>query len=562
MPPQHQDAIAARSSDDSSLVLAEGEEESSTQQRGRSSFLFSTAQQMDPNLPPPSRSMRRESFIVQFAKTKGPPQITIIMMLVAIGLGSTIGVVPAVMSDRFARLNHGYTGIESCAALSVDERPAACFAGSSDAQNAAAEASLVMNVLTFLTSSLIGSLSDEHGRKAILTIGLFISMLSPLSLYVIQLVPTMNPWWYYGIHITTGFVNWVAVALSSLNDVLPQKFRAPGLGLFLAGFMLGFSLAPIFSIFLSHLHLALTSFIMAFFGFLCTIFIVPETLPPHVAAEARRRRSELYSNNNNEATAISFPQRVQNNIKWLIVRPIRELSILNRNTFFRLISLLAFFSGMVSSGDQLLLVYYLEEQLDFTNKDVATMFLIIGIMGMMAQAIVLKPLNEWIGERLVVALCFFIGAVDNTMYGIATNKGTIFAAVALSAFTGMAFPTISAIKSNNVDASEQGRIQGALYSLQALASGVGPVTLRYVSSITKDSPLGPGSMFVFAGGLYLCAVAAALALPKELANSRRDHDEDVAGEEDYMPLYEASSLVEGVSNNEDSVRTNSSYGST
>jgi len=549
MPPQHQDI---------STTVNE-EEEVNTRRVSRSSFLFPTSQQMDPDAPPLSaRSIRRASFIVQFAKTKGPPQITLIMMLVAIGLGSTIAVVPAVMSDRFARLNHGYAGIPTCAQLSVEQRPAACFLGSADAQNAAAEASLAMNVLTFLTSSLMGSLSDEHGRKSILIIGLFISTLSPLSLYIIQLVPTMNPWWYYGVHISTGFVNWVAIALSSLNDVLPQKFRAPGLGLFMAGFMLGFSLSPILSTFLSHLHLALVSFAVAFGGFLCTIFVLPETLPPLVAAEARRRRAELYSRNE---TSHGY-RRLQNNIKWIVIRPIRELSILNRNTFFRLISLLAFFSGMVSSGDQLLLVYYLEDQLGFTEKDISTIFIIIGTMGMMAQGLLLKPLNECVGEKMVVALCFFIGAVDNTMYGIATNKGTIYAAVALSAFTGMAFPTISAIKSNNVGASEQGRIQGALYSLQALASGVGPVTLRYVSSITKDGPLGAGSMFVFAGGLYLCAVAAACALPKELANSRRDRDDDVPGAEDYIPLHEVTGLMEDVDNNEDSIQRTGSYGST
>ena len=153
MPPQH-DELAPRNNQTEEELAA----------TNRSSFLFPTPAQMDTNLPPP-RFRRDESFIVQFAKTEGPPQITLIMMLVAIGLGSTIGVVPAVMSDRFARLNHGYTGVETCASLSVDERPAACFAGSTDAQNAAAGASLVMNVLTFLTSSLIGSLSDEHGRK-------------------------------------------------------------------------------------------------------------------------------------------------------------------------------------------------------------------------------------------------------------------------------------------------------------------------------------------------------------------------------------------------------------
>lgn len=36
---------------------------------------------------------RRESFILNFAKSKGPPQIVLVIMLLALGFGSTIGVV-------------------------------------------------------------------------------------------------------------------------------------------------------------------------------------------------------------------------------------------------------------------------------------------------------------------------------------------------------------------------------------------------------------------------------------------------------------------------------------
>jgi hypothetical protein len=88
--------------------------------------------------------------------------------------------------------------------------------------------------------------------------------------------------------------------------------------------------------------------------------------------------------------------------------------------------------------------------------------------------------------------------------------------------------------SKNKDVSEQGRIQGALYSVQALAAGVGPAVLRFVQSKTMDSPLGPGFMFVFAGALYLVAVAIACALPKERTNSNRDNDEDL--DSDYYLL--------------------------
>jgi len=344
----------------------------------------------------------------------------------------------------------------------------------------------------------------------------------------------------------------IAIALSALADVLPQRFRAPGIGILLAGFMLGFSFAPILSFCFSDLQLSLLSILVVVVGLLATICVVPETLPPRVAEENRMRREledlrreeedneyeEAMMNDELSVSSSSFSRltrrkifRATRKMKRFVYRPIKEMAILNRNTFFRLISLLAFFSGMVSSGDQVLLTYYVEERLGFSAQDVSLMFVIIGIMGLMAQGIFLKPLNDMVGEKLVVAICFFVGAVDNTMYGLARNKNTIYAAVALSAFTGMAFPTISAIKANNVAETEQGRIQGALYSLQALASGIGPVLLRFVYSRFKETAVGPGAMFIFAGMLYLVAMAVACALPKDKANARPEVFEDDNEEE-------------------------------
>lgn len=122
--------------------------------------------ELDPHEPALRRSVyRRESFLVTFATSDGPPQIVILMLLLALGFGSTIGVVPAVMSDRYARLNHGYTDDKDCSSFGMDDKPAACLAGSSDAQNAAAMSNLISNGLTFITSSLMGSISDERGRR-------------------------------------------------------------------------------------------------------------------------------------------------------------------------------------------------------------------------------------------------------------------------------------------------------------------------------------------------------------------------------------------------------------
>ena len=120
---------------------------------------------------PRASILRRESFLMQFAASKGPPQIVLLMMLLALGFGSTIGVVPAVVTDRFARLRHGYTGEQDCWSFSATNKPQACVLGSADAQNTAAFANFVSDGLTFVTSSLIGSISDEQGRKGKSSLG-------------------------------------------------------------------------------------------------------------------------------------------------------------------------------------------------------------------------------------------------------------------------------------------------------------------------------------------------------------------------------------------------------
>lgn len=125
-----------------------------------------TMMELDPHEPVERRSVyRRQSFVQTFVTSNGPPQIVLLILLLALGFGSTIGVVPAVVTDRYARLHHGYADDNDCSFYDTDEKPAACLAGSADGQNAAALASLVSNGLTFITSSLVGSISDEHGRR-------------------------------------------------------------------------------------------------------------------------------------------------------------------------------------------------------------------------------------------------------------------------------------------------------------------------------------------------------------------------------------------------------------
>lgn len=249
----------------------------------------------------------------------------------------------------------------------------------------------------------------------------------------------MSPTWYYVATTCTGVVNWVTIGLLALSDVMPKKWRAPCFGLLLAGFLCGFAFSPALALALSHKGVSILALSLLTFGFLFALFFLPETLPREVSQQAIQARAEGTGD-----------EKTTDCILRNLFRPMKELSILNRNRLFRILSLLAFFSGMSSSADQSLLLYYCQERLGFNDKDVAIMFMILGSLGIFVSGVILKPLNQCLGERLVVVVAFCFGMIHNVLYGIATTKGTIFVAVAFGSITGVAFPTISAIKSNNV----------------------------------------------------------------------------------------------------------------
>jgi MFS transporter, DHA1 family, tetracycline resistance protein len=303
---------------------------------------------------------------------------------------------------------------------------------------------MILLFLAYIASNNHHHMSTLH-RSGILVLGITLSTTSPLILLLMQLNPTMSPFWYYSFGALQGLVNWIAVALSALSDVMPPRWRAPSFGLLLAGFSLGFALAPGLALWLGHVRVTMVSVGMVVLGLFVIIVLFPETLTPESAAKARQLRVDQFA---------EMPER--NRVLWTLYRPLWELSILNRNRLFRLLSSLAFFSGLVAAGDRSLILYYVQERLGFNDKDIALMFLTMGLLGILVQGVLLKIINDILGERGVVALCFVLGSVYNFLYGIAHNKATIFVAVAISAFVGMAFPTISAIKSNNVVSAATG----------------------------------------------------------------------------------------------------------
>jgi len=219
--------------------------------------------------------------------------------------------------------------------------------------------------------------------------------------------------------------------------VIPKRWRATCFGLLLSSFSIGFAISPVLALKLTHLQVSIFSLNLLIASLIYAIVFLNETLPIGTSERATRSRRNRVVESGSSYFA-------------LIWRPFSELAILNRDSFFRILSCLAFFSGVSSSGDQSMLIYYSEEYLNFDDSDIATLFAIAGFLGIAVQAFLLRYLLAVFGERLVVVIAFLCGAIHNLMYAFASSKILIFTGVAVGTLTGTSFPVVSAMKSNNV----------------------------------------------------------------------------------------------------------------
>ena len=322
---------------------------------------------------------------------------------------------------------------------------------------------------------------------------------------------------------------------ATLSDITPKELRAPSYGILLSGFYGGFALAPSMPLFLSPLTVSAMSVLLIVTSFVVAVFTVPETLAENIRLENEQQQQQqvtpvVESDDTNDGDQST--QRLRSSVCKVIIRPIHEAAILNRNWTIRLVAAGSFLSSMVVAADGTLVLYYIQEHLNVRLEDFATMFFVLGAVGILMQGGLLQPLLQLTGEKTLLVTTLFCGTLHNLCYGLATTKGAVYMALILAQYTRMNVPLLASLASKGASANEQGRIQGALFAINSVAFAVGPLSMEFVYERTKDNPhLGPGFMFSYAAGLYFLSTVLALFIP---ANNHSEEDAN-SGETSDVP---------------------------
>jgi DHA1 family tetracycline resistance protein-like MFS transporter len=460
-----------------------------------------------------ARPHRIIEFFSTFLKAKGALSTFFISVSLSFALGCTVAVVPEILSDRYARLYHGYSWELPCSSFDDQSMPVPCRNGADDAQDASAWSSMLQNLMTLFFNPVIGRLSDVHGRRRIFVLSTFCYTLGPMVLVLMQVFPHMDPIFFYLANSLIGVVSYMGLSFAILSDSMPEEYRAPSFGLVMAGFYGGFAFSPFLALLLNHMHVSILSMVLAGMGFIYTLVAFPETLPDSVRENNQQQLSEQVVDDDER-------ERCLHQVWQALTRPFKEMAILNRDKAIRLVAVGSFFSSMVYSTDVNLVIFYIEEYLNVREQDIAFQFLFMGVVGVIIQGLLLQPMIQFFGEKGLLIVSFLSGTLHNFLYGIAKNKPTLYLALCLSQLTKTNTPILASLASKDATVNEQGQLQGALYAVNALSAAVGPLSMQFIYERTKDT-IGPGTMFVFASFLYFVGTIVVSFIP---VDKIRDED--------------------------------------
>ena len=245
---------------------------------------------------------------------------------------------------------------------------------------------------------MMGALSDRFGRKPLLLISQITTFLSFIllgvanSLLLIVLSRVIDG--LFGANIAT--------AQAAISDVTTEETRAQGLGLIGAAFGLGFILGPVTSIVALEIsdQLSVPAFTAAAYSFisiLLTLFVFKETLPVEKRQQGTRQT----------ITPLLILQMLRRpQVNWLLV-----LMFAQQFIFFGFESLLGLFTlsrlGLLGQGN-------------------AIIFIVVGVVLVVAQVRLLGRFTQKYGEQKMVLLAFGLLAIGLILLSITPEQPHLF----------------------------------------------------------------------------------------------------------------------------------------
>ena len=339
----------------------------------------------------------------------------------------------------------------------------------------------------FTASPFIGIMSDKYGRRPVT---LFCITGSIIGISILSFTVLFN--WSNSIAAIPLFLLFLArlidglsggtaaTATTILADISSPEKRAKTFGLIGVAFGLSFFLGNIFVVIFAKntnnnfIIPVIIASIIPIINFLLVFFYLPETKP----------------------------KKGLNESKQILRNPLQKLFEVFKKEKIRKLSLAFFIYFIAFTGLTNILIFFLQESLNWTTKASSGTLVVVGVIAIIVQGGLIGPLVKKLGEmKLTLIGSGFILLACLLLITSPKENATIniYSAVSfLAVGAGLITPTLRALISKKLDGDNQGSILSNLQGLQSLGGVLG---IGMAGKVYDD--FGPKAPF-FAGAIILC----------------------------------------------------------
>jgi multidrug resistance protein len=308
---------------------------------------------------------------------------------------------------------------------------------------------LAYSAAQFLSTPVLGALSDRVGRRPVLLACIFGSaccyflfgLANTLALLVVSRI----------IDGLTG--GNISTAQATIADLSRAEERSKVMGMIGAAFGLGFVLGPALGGVLSHISLRLPAYVagcVSLTTFATALLFLPESLP----REKRHQRPfGLAQMNPFGHLAGPLTRHV---LRWLLPGQ--------------------FMLSFAMSGMQSNFVVYTHARFGYTPSQNAWVFVWLGLLSVIVQGGLVRRVLKHGRESRLASEALLLSVCGYALVAWCPQAWVLYVAMGVLAFGfGLAGPALNAFLSHQGEATGQGVLMGAAASLSSLARIVGPV---------------------------------------------------------------------------------------